>query len=298
VAPRANWKGFLKVADLSCPVSLYTAVSTSEHLSLHVLNRATGHRVRRQFIDQETQKPVDAEDQVKGYEVSKGEYVVLEPAEIAAALPESDKTLSIEAFVPCNEIDDVYFDRPYYLAPSNPVAEQAFAVLREGMRAKEVAAIARTMLFRRARTLLIRPYETGLIATTLDFDYEGRSAKEAFAEIPMMKIKGEMRDLAIHIIKAKKGKFDPKEFEDRYEKALAAIVKAKLEGRPAQARKAPAQGNVVDLMQALRESAKGTSSSRASKPSRQAPNTKASKRKPSASHSNAATHRSARRKAS
>ncbi len=255
MAPRANWKGFLKLAELSCPVALYAAVSTSEHISFYTINRQTGHRVHRQFVDEETEEPVAAADQVKGYEVAQGQYVVLEPEEIAAAVPESDKILAIEAFIGCDQIDDVYFDRPYYLAPSDPVAEEAFVLLRDGMRAKKVAALARMILFRRVRTLLIRAYDRGLIATTLNFDYEVRSAAEAFADIPEIKIEGEMLDLAKHIIEAKHGSFDPRRFEDRYETALAALVQAKREGRPINMPKPAAAANVIDLMEALRQSA-------------------------------------------
>jgi len=255
MAPRANWKGYLKLAELTCTVSLYTAVSTSERIVFHTLNRETGHRVRRQFIDEETGKPVESADQVKGYETAKGEYVTLEPEEIASALPESDKTLAFEVFVECAAIDDLYFDRPYYLGPSDEVSEKAFAVIREGMRDKKLAGLARTVLFRRLRTLLIRPYGTGMIATTLNFDYEIRSPQEAFADISDRKIKGEMLDLAKHIIDTKRGKFDPSQFEDRYETALAELVRAKLEGKPIEVRKPEPASNVVDLMEALRKSA-------------------------------------------
>ena len=255
MAPRANWKGFLKVAELTCPVALYTAASTSERIAFHTLNRATGHRVRRQFVDQETGKPVESDEQVKGYEVGEGEYVVLEPDEIAAAVPESDKTLAVAAFIRCDDIDAIYFDRPYYLSPSNRIAEEAFALIREGLRAKKAAALARTVLFRRVQTLLIRPHGEGLIATTLNFDYEVRSAHEAFHDVAAMKIKGEMLELAEHIISTKRGKFDPSQFDDRYEAALADLVRAKLEGKPLPIRKAPAPTKVVDLMEALRQSA-------------------------------------------
>ncbi|MDF2811437.1 MAG: Ku protein, partial [Microvirga sp.] len=122
MAPRANWKGFLKVGELSCPVALYTAASSSDRIAFHTLNRETGHRVKRQFVDPESGDAVPADQQVKGYEIAKGEYVVLEPEEVAAAVPESDKTLDVEAFVDCREIDDIYFDRPYYLTPSSPAA--------------------------------------------------------------------------------------------------------------------------------------------------------------------------------
>lgn len=253
--PRANWKGFLKIDEVTCPVALYTAASTSERIAFHTINRATGHRVRRQFIDSETGKPVEKDDQVKGYEVTQGDYVVLTPEEVAAAVPESDKTLSVSAFVPCGDVDDVYFDKPYYLAPTDKAAEETFGLIREGLRRKKVAAIAETVLFRRARTVLIRAHGDGLIATTLNFDYEVRSAKEAFRDIPAVKIKGEMLELAEHIIKTKAGTFDASDFDDRYEAALAELVKAKLEGKAIEVRKEPKREKVVDLMAALRESA-------------------------------------------
>ena len=243
------------VAEVVCPVALYTAASTSERIAFHTINRATGHRVRRQFVDSETGKPVEKEDQVKGYEVSQGEYVVLDSEEVAAAVPDSDKTLSISAFIACGDIDDVYFDKPYYIAPADKMAAEAFALIREGMRKQKVAAIAQTVLFRRVRTLLIRAYDDGLIATTLNFDYEVRSAKEAFGDIRATKVKGEMLELAEHIIKTKRGKFDPSKFDDRYEHALAELVKAKLEGKTIERRKEVKSEKVVDLMAALRQSA-------------------------------------------
>lgn len=255
MAPRANWKGFLKVAEVSCPVALYTAASTSDRIAFHTLNRATGHRVRRQFVDSDTGKPVERDEQVKGYEVGSGEYIMLDPEEVASAVPDSDKTLSVSTFIGCGDIDDVYFDKPYYLAPSDRNAEEAYALIREGMRTKKVAALAQTVLFRRVRTVLIRAHGKGLIATTLNFDYEVRSAKDAFDSVPDMKIKGEMLELAEHIIKTKSGKFNPKDFSDRYDAALADLVKAKIEGRKIEVRKEPKQEKVVDLMAALRESA-------------------------------------------
>ena len=255
MSPRANWKGALRIGDLTCPVALYTAVSTSERIVFHTLNRKTGHRVHRQFIDQDTGEPVKAEDQVKGYETSKGDYVVLEPEEVASAFPQSDKTLMIEHFVACEEIDDLYFDRPYYLGPADSAAHHAFSVIREGMRKAKVAALARAVLFRRVRTVLVRAYDKGMIATLSNFDYEVRSAEEAFADVPSIAIQPEMLDLAKHIVKTKHGKFDPTSFDDRYEAALAELVKAKLEGKPIKAIERQPTGNVVDLMDALRQSA-------------------------------------------
>jgi DNA end-binding protein Ku len=277
MAPRANWKGFLKIAEVTCPVALYTAASTSERIALHTINRATGHRVRRQFVDSDTGKPVERDDQVKGYEIGSGEYVMLEPEEVASALPHSDKTLAVDTFIGYRDIDDVYFDKPYYLAPSDAHAEEAFALIRDGLRAQKVGALAQTVLFRRVRSLLIRPHGDGLIATTLHFNYEVRPAKDAFDEVPDIKIKGEMLELAEHIIKTKTGKFDPTTFDDRYEAALAELVKAKAGGKKIEPRKQPKREKVVDLMQVLRESARmtGTKATRA-KPKAAAPHRKAS----------------------
>jgi DNA end-binding protein Ku len=255
VAPRANWKGFLKIAQLACPVALYTAASTSDRIAFHIINRTTGHRVHRQFVDSETGDPVEKENQVKGFEVAKGDYVRLELEEIASAIPESNKTINVSAFVSCDDVDDVYFDKPYYLAPAERRDGEVFGLIREGLIRNKAAAIARAVLFRRERTLLIRAYDGGLIATTLHFDYEIRSAKEAFAEIPDVKIEGEMMELAKHIIETKMGVFDPSKFEDRYEAALTELVKAKMEGRKIEVPKVPRPEKVVNLLEALRASA-------------------------------------------
>ncbi|MGU3493974.1 Ku protein [Xanthobacteraceae bacterium A53D] len=251
---RANWKGFIKFGEVACSVGLYTAVSTSERIAFNTLNRATGNRVKREFVDSETGDPVERDDQVKGYEIENGDYVVLEPEEIAAAIPESNKTLTIETFIPCSEIEDVYFDKPYYLAPDKLGAD-AFVLLRDGMKKAKVAALARTVLFRRLRTVLIRPHGDGLIGTTLNFDYEVRSAEEAFEELPEVKVEGEMLELAQHIIATKTGEFDPRTMDDRYDAALAALVKAKIEGKPLPKRKRQAPAKTDDLLAALRESA-------------------------------------------
>ncbi|QRI61744.1 Ku protein (plasmid) [Shinella sp. PSBB067] len=255
MAPRANWKGFLKVGEVVCPVALYTAASTSERISFHMLNRRTGHRLHREFVDSETGKVVEREDQVKGYEAGENDYIVLDAEEVASAVPESDKTMDIAAFIACGEIDDLYFDKPYYLAPSDRHGQEAFVLIREGMKARNVAALAETVLFRRVRTLIIRPHGEGLVATTLNYDYEVRSADKAFADIPAIKLKGEMLELAEHIIGTKSGSFDPKAFDDRYDAALAEVVKAKIEGRKIKPVRPKAEGKVVDLMEALRQSA-------------------------------------------
>ena len=271
MAPRAIWKGFVKISELTIPVALYSAATTSERVSFHTINRKTGNRVRRQFVDEETEQPVEKEHQVKGYEISQGQYVIIEPKEIQEAIPESDKTIRIDKFIPCPEIDTAYFDKPYFMTASGTVGDEGFALISEGLRRQKVAALGRAVLFRRLRTVLLRPQGPLLVAHTLHFDYEVRPAAEIFDDIPELKIEGEMLDLAKHIINTKSGTFNPREFDDRYEEALAELVKAKIAGREFKAPKPPKETKVVDLMDALRKSAEA-----AGKP---APKAKAGKKK-------------------
>src|SRR3569623_2612569 len=210
---------------------MYTAASQSERIALHMGNRSSGHRLKRVYVVDKTDKPVDFEDQVKGYETSEGHYVVLEPEDIAAAIPESDKALRVDRFYACNKIEPTYFDKPYYLLPSTEIGNETFVLIREALRNRKAAAIAHAVLFRRLRPVLIRAHHKGLIATTLNFDYEVRSAKEAFKDITKRKNEPEMLELAEHILKTKAGKFDPEKFNDRYEKALTELVLAKIDGK-------------------------------------------------------------------
>lgn len=253
-AHRAQWKGFLKVGEVSCGIALYTAASTSDRISFNTINKATGHRVNRVFIDSSTEEVVAREQQTKGFEINDGHYVIIDPDEIAAAIPGSNKTLEIEAFIACSDVDDVYFDKPYYLTPDK-IGSDAFTALRDAMEKSKVAAIARAVLFRRMRTVLIRPHGKGLIATTLNFDYQVRSSKKAFEEMPKIKLEAEMLDLARHIISTKKGTFDPATFDDRYEAALSELVKAKISGKALPKRKAVEVSKPSDLLAALRQSA-------------------------------------------
>lgn len=257
MAPRASWKGFLSVGALSCGVALHAAASTSDRISLNMVSRKTGHRLRRQYVDEETGAPVASDDQVKGYEVSKGDYVTLEPEDVADMVPENTKTIAVNAFLACGEIDTVYLDRPYFLAPLDPSGAEILALLAAGMAECKVAALGAAVLFRRVRRLLVRPVAEGgaLIASTLSFDYEVRSAQEAFADVPEAKVSGEMLKLATHIIRSKPGRFDPATLEDRYEDALAALVRAKIEGKPLPKAKPRRAEKVVSLMDALRASA-------------------------------------------
>ncbi|CUX67389.1 conserved hypothetical protein; putative Ku protein [Agrobacterium tumefaciens str. Kerr 14] len=254
-AHRAQWKGHLKIGELSCAVGLYTAASTSERISFHMINESTGNRLKREFIDSETEEVVERDQQVKGFETGNGDYIMIDPDEVAAVVPDSDKMLEAEAFIPCGGIDDVYFDKPYYLVPVDEADQDTFTSIRDALSKTSATAIARTVLFRRMRTVLIRAHGKGMIATTLNYDYEVRSSEEVFKDVAKVKVEAEMLDLAKHIITTKKGDFDPAKFDDRYEDALAALVKAKAEGKSLPKPKPIKVSKPNDLLQALRDSA-------------------------------------------
>lgn len=252
---RAIWKGHLSIGDLGCAVALYSAVNGAERAAFHIINRDTGHRVRREYVDGDSGRPVDKDDLVKGYDTSEGQTVILEPDEIRDAVPESDKRLELSAFLACDQIDTLYLERPYFLAPADRQSVEAYELIRKTMETQRVAAIARTVLFRRVRSVLIRPQGKRLIATTLNYDYEVRDPAESFEGISKVKIEKEMLELARHIIGTKMGEFDPGQYEDRYEAALTELVKAKIAGRkPKKLPKRKAE-NVTSLLDALRKSA-------------------------------------------
>ncbi|MBR0557950.1 Ku protein [Ciceribacter sp. L1K23] len=255
MAYRALWKGELSVDELSCGVALYAATSSADRVSFHIINRKTGNRVSRRMVDSETGREVERDEIVKGYETSNGKTVILEAEEITSLVPKSDKALDVQGFLGFDDIDPVFFERPYFLVASDEESAEAFELIRRGMEKKKVGALARTVLFRRLRNLFIRPTADGMIATTLQYDYEVRSADEALKSIPDVRISREMLDLARHIIGTKQGAFDPAEFEDRYDDALAELVKAKIEGRKPKKLPRRAASNVTDLMDALRQSA-------------------------------------------
>ena len=256
MAPRANWKGHLRLGALSCPIALYSAATQAERVSFTTLNRATGNPVRRVFVEEGSGEPVEREAQVKGYDLGDEAYVVLEQDEIDAAVPKPTKVLEIEACVPVSEMDLVFLDQPYYLAPSGVAGAEVFALLRQALEKEGAGALARTVIFRRERLFFAQPYGAGLLAHSLHYDYEVRSVARGFTEVPEMKIPAEMRELAAHIIDTKRGHYDPAAFDDRYEAALVEVIRAKQAGKPI--RRAPppaAEGKVVDLLEALRRSA-------------------------------------------
>jgi len=271
VAPRPYWKGFLKLSLVSCAVALYPAIKTTEKIRFNTLNRATGNRVKRQFIDSVTGEVVEPEQQVKGFAVGRDEYVIVEDGEIDSIALESTQTVDIDRFVPKAEIDERYRDTPYYLAPDGKVAQEAFAVIREAMRSEGMVGIARVVIARRERILMLEPLGKGLLATSLRYAYELRPETSVFEDIADVDIDPEMLELAKDILRRKTGHFEPDKFEDRYENALIELVKSKQAGRPAKAAPAPARpSNVVNLMEALRRSLKAEEKAPATAPARSA----------------------------
>ena len=257
-ARRAYWKGYLKLSLVTCPVALYPASSQAEKTHFHQINRKTGHRLRQQMIDEVTGKAVDKGEKSRGYEVSKGKYVEIEPEEIKAIQVESTHTLDIEKFVPVDEIDRRYFDRPYYIVPDGKAGEEAFAVIRDAMKDKGRVALAKIVLTNRQHIMAIEPMGKILLGTLLRYDYEVRDEKELARSLPSPRIPKEMLSLASHILDTKAGHFDPSEFKDEFETELKKLVKRKAAGKPIEY-EGPAErpSNVVDLMEALRQSVQG-----------------------------------------
>jgi DNA end-binding protein Ku len=254
MAPRANWKGYLKLSLVSCAVALFPATSTSQRTRFNILSRKTGHRVRYDVVDAETGDPVPDEDRVKGYKVENNAYVLVEEDELDKVALESTHTIDIEAFVPRSEVDAIYLDAPYYLVPDDRIAQEAFAVIREAMKKEDMVGLARVVLNRRERIVMIEPRGKGLLVTTLHYKNEVRNADVYFEDIPDIKISDDMLDLAVHIVETKAAHFDPAKFEDRYEEALAALVQSKRAGQTITPKPMAQPSNVVNLMDALRRS--------------------------------------------
>ena len=271
MAPRSNWKGYVKLSLVSASIAIYPATSSSEKVRFNTLNRATGNRLKRQMVDSVTGDVVENEDMVKGYATAKDQYVTVEDDELAEIAIESSHTIEIEKFVPKVSIDDRYRDAPYYLAPEDKVGQEAFAVIRDAMKKKKMVGIARVVMARRERVMMLEPFGKGIMGTTLLYPYEVRSDEAVFEEIPDIKLPEQMVGLAEHIIDKMSGDFKPDQFEDRYENAMIELIRSKQAGLPAPKEKASSRpANVVNLMDALRRSvedrsAKGTAKAAVSK---------------------------------
>jgi len=257
MAPRAYWKGYLKLSLVSCPIALYPAASSSERVSFNRINAKTGNRLKQLNVDSETGEPVEKEDIKRGYQYAKGQYILVEDSEIEKIKIQSTHTIDIETFVPRAEIDDRYLDSPYYIAPTDKVGQEAFSVIRDAMREKKVVALARVVLTRREHMAMLEPFEKGLVATTLRYAYEVRGSAEYFDDVPDLKLPAEMLKLAAHIVDSKAGHFEPKAYEDHYEKALVELLQKKQAGLPTQTVvEEEAAPRVINLMDALKASIK------------------------------------------
>jgi DNA end-binding protein Ku len=254
VAPRAYWKGYLKLSLVSCPVALFPASSEREKIRFHQINKKTGNRIRYRKVDAETEDDVDASDIVKGYEVGKGEYIELEPEELEAVAIESTRTIEIDEFVPRKEIDELYLNNPYYVVPDGEVGQQAFAVIREAIRKEGMVALGRVVFTSREHVIALEPRGKGLLGVTLRYPYEIRKEDQYFDEIENEKIPKDMLELASHIVETKSGHFNPDKFEDHYEEALKDLLKKKRAGEKIEAPKEREPAKVINLMDALRRS--------------------------------------------
>jgi DNA end-binding protein Ku len=269
MAPRANWKGFLRLSLVTCPVALFPATSESEKVSFNQINKATGHRIKYVKVDAESGDEVSSEDIVKGYKVDTDTYVTIDKDELDAIALESTRTIDIDEFVPKSDIDELYLVRPYYVVPDGKVGHDAFAVIRETIRAMDKVAIARVVLTNREHVIALEARGKGLVGMLLRYPYEIRDENEYFDGIQDVKVTKEMLDLARHIVETKSGEFEPGKFDDRYENALVDLLNQKRKGQPIRpAAKARDTGNVIDLMDALRNSLKDAGKGGAQQPGR------------------------------
>jgi DNA end-binding protein Ku len=259
----------------------------SERISFHLINRESGNRLRQQYVDSVTGDIVDRDERVRGYEVGKGEYITLEESELAERALESTHTIDIETFVPRDEVDEIYVDTSYYMAPEDKVADEPFVVIRDAMRKQNMVGLARVVLYGRERIVMIEPRHKGLLATTLHYAYEVRDDKAYFDSIPDLKLPAEMLELASHIIDTKRGKFDPSKFEDRYQDALVDLIRAKRAGKPIPKAPEPKQpSNVINLMDALRRSVEGDKRGSSSETAKSSAKSRAARKKTAASAAN------------
>ncbi|ACK50681.1 Ku protein [Methylocella silvestris BL2] len=260
MAPRSFWKGYLKLSLVTCPVVMAPAKSEKEKLRFHTLNRATGNRVQSRYIDSVSGKPVDSADQVKGFPRDDQSYVMLEDEELDSVALESARTIDIELFAPADSIDWIWYDAPHYLTPGDEVGEEAFAVIREAMKATKMVGISRLVLYRRERAVLLEPRGKGIILWTLRYGDEVRDPKLYFDAIKDQKPVPELLSLVNRLIEERVKPWSPEMASDPVQDRLRDIIEAK-KTPPAKKTKAEektgkgsAESNVIDIMDALRKS--------------------------------------------
>ena len=291
MAPRANWKGFLRLSRVTCPVALFPATSDSEKISFNQINRNTGHRIKYMKVDADTGEEVTSDDIMKGYKVDTDTYIEISKDELDNIALESTRTIEIDQFVPKSEIDDLYLVRPYYIVPDGKVGHDAYAVIRESIRSLDKVALARVVLTNREHVIALEPLGKGLLGITLRYPYELRDEDDYFDDIRNPKISKDMVELASHILDTKAAHFDPSKFKDEYENALKTLVRRKAAGKPVKSAEPEEKpDNVINLMDALkaRLKVKPAAKRRASAP-RRAPARRATRK----AHTSAARQRKA-----
>ena len=261
MVPRAYWKGFLRLSLVTCPIALYPATSEREKIHFHQVNRKTGNRIQYRKVDSDTGREVDREDIIKAYEKNKGDYIPVEPDELEAVAIESKRTIEIDEFVPRKEIDELYFANPYYLVPDGEAGAEAFAVIRDAIEDEGMIALGRVVFTSREHVIALEARGKGIMGITVRYPYEVRDEKDYFGDIPSERVSKDMLNLAKHIIKTKTGHFKPDKFEDRYEDALKELLRKKDKGEKIEAPRDLKSDNVINLMDALRQSVKGESKS-------------------------------------
>jgi DNA end-binding protein Ku len=281
MAPRAYWKGFLRLSLVTCPIALFPATSESDKISFNQINKKTGHRIKYQKVDADTGEEVSSEDIIKGYKVDTDRYLEISKDELENIALESTRTIEIDEFVPRSEIDDLYLVRPYYIVPDGKVGHDAYAVIRETIRTMDQVALGRVVLTSREHIIGLEARDKGLMGMLLRYPYEVRDSSEYFDDIQDVKITKDMLDLARHIVEQKAGHFDPSKFEDHYEAALQELLAKKQEGLPIGHAQKRAPDNVINLMDALRASLKssGKGEPAAAKPAKAAKKAAKPKRK-------------------
>ena len=255
MAPRAYWKGYLKLSLVSCPIQLFPVISERDKIKFHQINRKIGNRIKYCKVDAVTGKPVSDEDIVKGYEVGKGRYVEITDGELETVAIGSTHTIEIDQFVPRREIDELYWNIPYYIAPEGEVGRQAFAVIREAIKKEVMVGLGHIVFTTREHVIAIESRGKGMLGVTLRYPYEISKETDYFGDIPDEKVPKDMLDLAVHIVETKARHFEPEKFEDDYQKALRELIKRKQRGERVEKPKEHRQAQVINLMDALRQSA-------------------------------------------
>lgn len=260
MARNAFWRGYLKLSLVNCPITLTPATTESEKIRFHTINRKSGRRVKMRYVDSETGKPVT--DEVKGYETGEGQFVTFEDEELEAVALESVRTIDIDTFVPADSISWIWYDSPYYVAPSDKVGEEAFSVIREAMRVKDVVGISRLVMNRRERAVLLEPRDNGIILWTLRYGDEVRDPKAYFKDIDADVAESKLVGMVSDLIEERSKPWDPRMVEDPVQEKLQEIIAAKkkkkgsVKAKPKDEDEEAGGGasNVISLMDALKKS--------------------------------------------